>query len=321
MIILSETMSGPKERLLRYAHLISALGHITSAAWLFHLTQERESMWQPVCRFTYDMWNKTAENVTYQIPAYTEYHFDVALAAFFFAFWSGVVHLLTLLLWKFFVSDMKKRRSTLRHFDYVVSASLMITVLASLSGVRDTMALLGISLSMATVILMGMWAERVPLKKDKLRLFLGACAVYIFMVWTPIFATFYGSIANSETDTPSFVYAIIWIMFVVFSSFAIPAWYNISKGDEVDYAAIELAFVILSLVSKVILHWMLNAGLINKNQKDRESSVYQVAGGAIGGGIVLAVVFRIAWKRCGKQRAFVTNESFQQEKLLTESNM
>ena len=96
-----------------------------------------------------------------------------------------------------------------------------------------------------------------------------ASLVYLF-VWFPLFWVYSISIdATPDVDPPEYVDLIVLGLFGAFTSFAFVRLYFLikeRKGSEVWFWTQDKVYIILSLTSKVALHWTLFFGVL---QRDR----------------------------------------------------
>jgi hypothetical protein len=150
-----------------------------------------------------------------------------------------------------------------RWWEYSVSASLMVVLIAMLTGLRDVGALIALFGANAAMILFGLVMERVNRP--------GAARVD----WRPFV---YGSLvglapwlaiavqlghAEAEADVPGFVIAIFVSLFVLFFSFAVNmALQYLRVGPWRDYRFGERIYLVLSLVAKSALAWQVFAGAL-----------------------------------------------------------
>lgn len=149
-----------------------------------------------------------------------------------------------------------------RWYEYSVSASLMLVLIAMLSGIREAPALIGIFGASAAMILFGLAMERVNVGREEI-------------LWGPFW---YGCVAGAvgwlaigtqlavgiaESDVPGFVLVIFFTLFVLFSSFALNMWLQYKRiGRWADPVYAERAYHVLSLVAKSALAWQVYAGAL-----------------------------------------------------------
>jgi hypothetical protein len=152
------------------------------------------------------------------------------------------------------------RRNLLRHrnygrwIEYFFSSSIMIVLIAQITGISDIAALIAIFGVNACMILFGALQERYeePGKPGWLPFWCGcfggiipwlAIAIY---VWAP----------GLSVAPPGFVYGIIASLFVFFNCFAVNMVLQYKQvGPWKDYLYGEKVYIILSLTAKALLAW------------------------------------------------------------------
>jgi hypothetical protein len=144
-----------------------------------------------------------------------------AVAAFFFL--SAFAHLYVATIGrKTYVSNLKKGINKARWIEYSLSASLMIVLIAMLSGIFNVIALTGLFALTAIMNLMGLVMEvhnQTTTKTNWLSYNIGVLAGVV--PWLAIALAFWASESSAGGDIPNFVYAIFISLFIFFNSFAI----------------------------------------------------------------------------------------------------
>ncbi len=165
----------------------------------------------------------------------------------------------------FYARDLRRGRNRLRWVEYSLSASLMIVLIALVTGITDVAALIAIAFVNASMILFG-WLMEMVNTPDGDRW------------WTPFW---FGCIAglgpwiaiavnlvinvNIEggEQPPTFVYGIIATIFVLFNCFAVNQWLQYKGvGKWRDYVFGETVYIVLSLVAKSALAWQIFANTL-----------------------------------------------------------
>jgi hypothetical protein len=148
-----------------------------------------------------------------------------------------------------------------RWIEYSLSASVMRVLIGVLSGVTDLhMQFLIFGLTLITM-LFGMIFELENRKKRLVAqreirwyLFWLGFIPHIFS-WAVVVAFFFYSVSNG--DPPNFVYAIIFIIFILDLTFAIVLGLQwLARGCFRPYVNGEIAFIVLSFTSKNLLAWI-----------------------------------------------------------------
>jgi hypothetical protein len=150
-----------------------------------------------------------------------------------------------------------------RWIEYSVSASVMIVLIAMLTGITDLYALIGLFAANAAMILFGLVMERVNGPEGRVNWwpFVFGCIVGI-VPWIAI--TIALITAQQEGDgVPGFVYGIFVSLFVLFNCFAVNQWLQYRRrGRFADYLFGEKVYLVLSLVAKSALAWQVFAGTL-----------------------------------------------------------
>lgn len=149
-----------------------------------------------------------------------------------------------------------------RWWEYSLSASLMIVLIAMLTGLRDVGALIALFGANAAMILFGLVMERVnrPGRPVDWRPFVYGSLVGL-TPWVAI-AIQLGR-GESQADVPTFVFAIFVSLFVLFFSFAANmALQYLRVGPWRNYLFGERVYLVLSLVAKSVLAWQVFAGAL-----------------------------------------------------------
>lgn len=149
-----------------------------------------------------------------------------------------------------------------RWWEYSVSASLMIVLIAMLTGLRDVGALTALFGANAAMILFGLVMERVnrPGRPVDWRPFVYGSIIGA-VPWVAIAIQLGHSTA--EADVPGFVLAIFVTLFVLFFSFAVNmALQYLRVGPWREYRFGERVYLMLSLVAKSALAWQVFAGAL-----------------------------------------------------------
>jgi hypothetical protein len=137
-----------------------------------------------------------------------------------FAFMSAAAHFIVLAKYKVYIDDLRKGLNRFRWYEYAVSSSLMIWLIAMLFGVYDVMLLIAIASVNACMNLFGYLMEsnnQTTKEVDWTPFWFGCFAGAV--PWGIIFAYAAGSGAASEI--PAFVWAILGVYLFAFNTFPI----------------------------------------------------------------------------------------------------
>jgi hypothetical protein len=164
---------------------------------------------------------------------------------------------------KWYVANLKRHANPARFFEYALSSSLMIVLIAMLVGMWDVPSLVLIFALNAMMNLLGhlMELHNQTTQRTDWTSFIYGCIAGI-MPWVAMALYLFGS-ASGGAKAPGFVYAIMVSLFVFFNSFAVNMFLQYKKiGPWKDYIFGERMFVVLSLVAKTLLAWQIFAGTL-----------------------------------------------------------
>ncbi|MDD3187578.1 MAG: heliorhodopsin HeR [Bacilli bacterium] len=186
--------------------------------------------------------------------------FGVLVSSFLFI--SAIAHFIIVLNQEKYVAGLKEGINRFRWYEYAISSSIMITLIATLFGVYDIASLILIFILNATMNLFGLLMEQVNIGNDKKNI---KWAPFIFGAiagiapWIVILLYMFGT-GNFDL-VPWFVWAIIITYFVAFNTFPINMILQYKKvGKWKDYLYGERVYIILSLVAKSALAWLVLFG-------------------------------------------------------------
>ncbi len=162
-------------------------------------------------------------------------------------------------------SELRRGRNRFRWVEYSLSSTLMIVLIAMVTGIIDLAALIALAFANISMILFG-WLMEMANASDR------------STWWTPFW---FGCVAGigpwaaiatylvvnlNQTDAegpPTFVYGIIFSLFFFFNTFAINQWLQYRKiGKWRDYVYGESVYIVLSLVAKSVLAWQIFANTL-----------------------------------------------------------
>jgi hypothetical protein len=150
--------------------------------------------------------------------------------------------------------NLLQSRNYGRWIEYFFSSSIMIVLIAQITGISDIAALLAIFGINASMILFGALQEKYekPGNRNLLPFWFGCFAgiipwiAIVIYVWAP----------GLDVSPPGFVYGIIVSLFIFFNCFAVNMILQYKKiGPWRDYLFGEKVYIILSLTAKALLAW------------------------------------------------------------------
>ncbi len=193
----------------------------------------------------------------------TLFDLSVAWGVAAFLFMSGIAHWLVASpgINGWYNENLLAGRNYARWIEYSVSSSLMVVLIAMLTGIAEISALLAIFGVNASMILFGWLMEKYEDagNPDWLSYWFGVITGIVPWVaigihlWTP----------GSDAAPPGFVYAIFVSLFVFFNSFAVNMVLQYKQvGKWRDYLFGEKAYIFLSLTAKSALAWQVFGGTL-----------------------------------------------------------
>lgn len=189
--------------------------------------------------------------------------FGILVAVFLFL--SAIAHALISLpkpLNDIYNADLEKGLNRFRWFEYALSSSVMIVLIATLFGVYDLASLILIFVVNASMNLFGLLMEQLNAGKEKKNLRWGPFvygSIAGLAPWAVIVIYMTGT--GNYADVPWFVWAIVGTYFVAFNTFPINMILQYLRvGKWKDYLYGERAYIVLSLVAKSILAWLVLFG-------------------------------------------------------------
>ena len=174
-------------------------------------------------------------------------HFIVASPQFFGRYSAGIA----------------AQRNYFRWVEYSISSSVMIVLIAQVTGVADISAIISIFGVNASMILFGWLQEKyeTPGNGGWLPFIFGCIAGLV--PWLVLLFYVFSIGGVSDTSAPAFVYGIVFTIFVFFNSFALVQWLQYKRvGKWSDYIRGERTYITLSLIAKSALAWQIFANTL-----------------------------------------------------------
>ncbi len=165
-----------------------------------------------------------------------------------------------------YIDELRHGRNRFRWVEYALSATLMIVLIALVTGIADLAALVVIAFANATMIFCG-WLMEMANPPGRQRTwwtpFIVGCVAGAGP-WIAIAATLVANASIEGAATPpGFVYGIIISIFLLFNCFALNQWLQYrGKGRFASYLLGERVYVVLSLVAKSALAWQIFANTL-----------------------------------------------------------
>jgi hypothetical protein len=182
-----------------------------------------------------------------------------------FLFISAIAHFsVSTFGYKWYVKKLQSHINPARWYEYALSSSIMLVVIAMLSGLFDISALILLFALNATMNLFGLMMElhnQTTQKTNWTSFIYGSFAGGV--AWIAVLIYFFGAFASNSTTIPLFLIGIIASLLFFWSTFPVNMVLQYRKvGKWKDYLYGERAYVILSLVSKSLLAWQVWAGTL-----------------------------------------------------------
>lgn len=263
----SEAISAADSKRLFKWNLSLGVFHLVTSAVLFAITDDESTA--PVYYFFPDADTRGISNKWIPQPTLV-FHSRVGYLSAAFLLLAAIDHLLVATIFrKSYEWYLAHKRNPFRWVEYSISASIMHVLIAELSGIFDLHLLVCIfGLTMTTMLFgneqefatAGLWGR---VREKTLRPFWIGFIPHVFQ-WTVIIWFFFNGV--SRGDPPDFVWAIIFILVILDTTFAINMWLQQKEiGKWRDYVYGEVVFCILSLSAKQLLAWINYGGTRSLN--------------------------------------------------------
>jgi hypothetical protein len=249
------------KRLRTYNIVAGAIHFLQGAAFLFVLTQISTQVMFPV---TVD-YMTGPPGVDLPTERVTLFEVNLGLGVVAFLFLSAFFHFLISWPGVFnrYAAGLKKNHNYFRWTEYSLSSSIMIWLIAQLTGATDVGALFAIFAVNASMIMFGALQEKYekPGNKKFLPFIFGSMTGIVPWLIILIYTLQPGS--TSAAEVPGFVIGIIVSLFVFFNTFAInQALQYRQVGGWRSYLRGERMYITLSLVAKSVLAWQVFSGAL-----------------------------------------------------------
>jgi len=166
--------------------------------------------------------------------------------------------------YRWYVRNLKKGINYARWYEYAVSSSIMVVVIAMLCGIYELSSLILIFALNATMNLFGLMMElhNQTTQKTNWTSYIFGCFAGL-VAWIVLGIYFFGSVLLAGKDFPLFVIFIFVSLAAFFNVFAINMLMQYrAKGRWKDYLFGERVYIILSLTAKTALAWQVFAGTL-----------------------------------------------------------
>jgi hypothetical protein len=218
------------------------------------------SEFKPTIIQYYQTYNPTTESLETAQKALFELPFGIMVASFLLL--SALAHGIIYLNNDTYAKNLERGINYFRWFEYALSSSIMIVLIATLFGIYDIGSLILIFILNASMNLFGLVMEQLNVGKTKSNVQWGPFiwgSIAGIGPWVVILLYMFGT--GNFDMVPWFVWAIVGTYFVTFNTFPINMilqYKGIGKWNDYKYG--ERVYIILSLVAKSFLAWLVLFG-------------------------------------------------------------
>lgn len=167
-------------------------------------------------------------------------------------------------IYNWYVKNLKRKINYARWWEYAISSSLMIIVIAMLNGIYGIGILIAMFSLNAIMNMCGLMMEihnQTTLKTNWTSFYIGCFAGAI--PWVIMAIYFVSAAVQVENAIPTFVYWILASLFIFFNIFALNMYLQYKQvGPWKNYLFGERVYILLSLIAKTLLAWQVFAGTL-----------------------------------------------------------
>lgn len=259
---MENTMEEKLSKLKRFNLIMGTIHLAQGLVMLFLATTviQKIAEFQPTITQFYLRFNPETKSLETASKALFELPFGILVASFLLI--SALAHSLIVLRSETYFKDLQKGINRFRWFEYALSSSIMIVLIATLFGIYDIASLVLIFILNASMNLFGLVMEQLNAGAEKKKINWGPFvwgSIAGIGPWVAIFIYMFGT--GNFGQVPWFVWAIVGTYFVAFNTFPINMilQYN-GVGKWKDYLYGERVYIVLSLVAKSLLAWLVLFG-------------------------------------------------------------
>lgn len=166
-----------------------------------------------------------------------------------------------------YLNAVKKGNNFLRWIEYTISATIMVILIALLSGVKDVNNYILIVVASIAIMSTGQMFETAGSDPYKRWLPIIIGFLLLMGVFTVVFRNFRKRLEETQkagVELPKWLFGVVYVMFAFYASFGfVPVAQMIFKGN---YRKYEFAYLTLSLVSKASLGLLIAIGFGQRSQ-------------------------------------------------------
>lgn len=188
----------------------------------------------------------------------------------FFAITAGFHLLYAINPGNIYVNAVQNGNNFLRFLEYSCSATIMVVIIALLSGVKDYQNYILLVVSSIAIMSTGQWFETSTGKSKWIPIIVG------FLVLSGVFGVILYSFRQRLKEAkdagfkvPKWLYAVVWVLFAFYAAFGfVPIAQMLFKGNYLKY---EYTYLTLSLLSKTSLGILVAVGFAQRSKAQNPS--------------------------------------------------
>jgi hypothetical protein len=255
-------MENTLPKLKRFNLIMGAFHLIQAIIMLFLATSviQKIAEFQPTITQFYLRFNTQTRSLETAGKTLFELPFGILVASFLLI--SAIAHGLIVVFSKKYFADLQKGINQFRWFEYALSSSVMIVLIATLFGIYDIASLILIFIVNASMNLFGLVMEQLNSGAEKTKVNWGPFvwgSIAGIAPWIAIFLYMFGT--GNFDMVPWFVWAIVGTYFVAFNTFPINMILQYNRvGKWKNYLYGERTYIVLSLAAKSFLAWLVLFG-------------------------------------------------------------
>ena len=249
-------------KLKRFNLIMGALHLVQGIAMLFLATNviQKIAEFQPTITQNFLKFDVATRELVTASKELFDLPFGIMVASFLLI--SALAHGIVYVMSNKYFADLKNGINQFRWFEYAISSSIMIVLIATLFGIHDIASLILIFIVNASMNLFGLVMEQLNSKRKKEDVNWGPFiwgTIAGIAPWIAIALYMFGT--GNFGAVPWFVWAIVGVYFIAFNTFPINMILQYKEvGKWKDYLYGERVYIILSLVAKSALAWLVLSG-------------------------------------------------------------
>ena len=201
------------------------------------------------------------------VPAQrTLFDLPIGPAVALFFFFSAAAHIAVAFpARRWYELSLARGQNPARWIEYALSSSVMIVIIATLTGIQEIGTLIAIFGINAAMNLFGWSMESANEGRTKVQWnhYIFGCIAGIVPWIVIVIALWTGATEPGGLGAPFFVYVIFVSLFISFNVFAITMILQYRKvGRWSDYLVGERTYMLMSLIAKTLLAWQVFAGTL-----------------------------------------------------------